>query len=315
MFSCLWQMWDWYNKNDSCGELLVNTYFFVIRLGPTSMENKKGNIQNAKTIPNNEITQNETIPKNLHLRTAPPQQIKMLQYGLNHQNSQLNQCHSHQQLKHIHMHQQHPFQPPTYQHYQTPPPIENSNIKYQQQYYHHQHPPPQLINNPLNHQSLAHYQVNQTLPLHPHTIAPQKGPDVWVPQQNLIYTNQNNKIDNIKKNKEKIPELKPKPKENVEKKKSINSTQLRSPSAKRPLESPVSMQGWLYKQGSDGLMLWKKRWFVLSEYCLFYYKSEYLFSIYPRNLAFSDTRWILSCSLFLFYYSVCIFFAYMYSPF
>lgn len=238
------------------------------------MESKKGNIQNAKTIPNNEIPQNETIPKNLHLRTAPPQHIKMLQYGLNHQNAQLNQCHPHQQLKHIHLHQQLPFQPATYQHYQTPPPIDHSNIKYQQQYYHHQHPPPQLINNPLNHQNLAHYQVNQTPPLHPHTIAPQKGPDVWVPQQNPIYTNQNNKIDNIKKNKDKIPELKQKPKENVEKKKSINSTQLRSPSAKRPLESPVTMQGWLYKQGSDGLMLWKKRWFVLSEYCLFYYKSE-----------------------------------------
>ena len=32
-------------------------------------------------------------------------------------------------------------------------------------------------------------------------------------------------------------------------------------------------KGWLYKQGSDGLQLWKKRWFVLSEFCLFYYKG------------------------------------------
>jgi hypothetical protein len=36
---------------------------------------------------------------------------------------------------------------------------------------------------------------------------------------------------------------------------------------------PVTIKGWLYKRGSDGLMLWKKRWFVLSEYCLAYYKS------------------------------------------
>ena len=49
---------------------------------------------------------------------------------------------------------------------------------------------------------------------------------------------------------------------------------LRSPAAKRPLSAPVALQGWLHKQGSEGLMLWKKRWFVLSEYCLFYYKGQ-----------------------------------------
>ncbi|KAI4487873.1 hypothetical protein M0802_011761 [Mischocyttarus mexicanus] len=48
---------------------------------------------------------------------------------------------------------------------------------------------------------------------------------------------------------------------------------LRSPAAKRPPSAPVHLQGWLHKQGSEGLMLWKKRWFVLSEYCLFYYKG------------------------------------------
>lgn len=52
--------------------------------------------------------------------------------------------------------------------------------------------------------------------------------------------------------------------------------QLRSPSARRPPNAPVTMQGWLHKQGSEGLMLWKKRWFVLSEFCLFYYKGQYL---------------------------------------
>lgn len=33
--------------------------------------------------------------------------------------------------------------------------------------------------------------------------------------------------------------------------------------------------GWLYKRGNDGLKLWKKRYFVLSEYCLSYYKSPH----------------------------------------
>jgi hypothetical protein len=41
----------------------------------------------------------------------------------------------------------------------------------------------------------------------------------------------------------------------------------------RPATARVALQGWLHKQGSEGLMLWKKRWFVLSEYCLFYYKG------------------------------------------
>lgn len=52
-------------------------------------------------------------------------------------------------------------------------------------------------------------------------------------------------------------------------------TQLRSPMVQRPSASKVTLQGWLFKQGSEGLMLWKRRWFVLSEYCLFYYKGEF----------------------------------------
>ena len=74
---------------------------------------------------------------------------------------------------------------------------------------------------------------------------------------------------------------------------------------KRSEEAPITLQGWLYKQvsvvveqniicyqkivlgtlllkcrnskfqGSDGLMLWRKRWFVLSEFCLFYYKVSF----------------------------------------
>ncbi|CAB0034212.1 unnamed protein product [Trichogramma brassicae] len=53
----------------------------------------------------------------------------------------------------------------------------------------------------------------------------------------------------------------------------VQNQGLRSPAAKRPVSAPVALQGWLHKQGSEGLMLWKKRWFVLSEYCLFYYKG------------------------------------------
>ncbi|CAB3238428.1 unnamed protein product [Arctia plantaginis] len=49
---------------------------------------------------------------------------------------------------------------------------------------------------------------------------------------------------------------------------------LRSPIAQRIPTAPVTMSGILYKQGSDGLKVWRKRWFVLSEYCLFYYKSQ-----------------------------------------
>ncbi|XP_062947008.1 pleckstrin homology domain-containing family A member 4 isoform X3 [Cynocephalus volans] len=37
---------------------------------------------------------------------------------------------------------------------------------------------------------------------------------------------------------------------------------------------PVHIRGWLYKQDSSGLRLWKRRWFVLSGHCLFYYKDS-----------------------------------------
>lgn len=55
---------------------------------------------------------------------------------------------------------------------------------------------------------------------------------------------------------------------------------LRSPIAQRIPSAPVTMSGILYKQGSDGLKVWRKRWFVLSEYCLFYYKSELNYIVY-----------------------------------
>uniref|UniRef100_A0A8C5MSK4 PH domain-containing protein n=1 Tax=Leptobrachium leishanense TaxID=445787 RepID=A0A8C5MSK4_9ANUR len=45
-------------------------------------------------------------------------------------------------------------------------------------------------------------------------------------------------------------------------------------SIKRDPNSPVVIRGWLYKQDSSGLKLWKRRWFVLSDFCLFYYRDS-----------------------------------------
>jgi hypothetical protein len=42
---------------------------------------------------------------------------------------------------------------------------------------------------------------------------------------------------------------------------------------KRDPDANVTLSGWLHKQGSRPPKTWKKRWFILSEYCLFYYKS------------------------------------------
>ncbi|XP_050672399.1 uncharacterized protein LOC126970504 isoform X1 [Leptidea sinapis] len=59
-----------------------------------------------------------------------------------------------------------------------------------------------------------------------------------------------------------------------ESRRSSSGQALRSPTAQRIPSAPVTISGILYKQGSDGLKVWRKRWFVLSEYCLFYYKSQ-----------------------------------------
>ncbi|OCT87959.1 hypothetical protein XELAEV_18016588mg [Xenopus laevis] len=48
----------------------------------------------------------------------------------------------------------------------------------------------------------------------------------------------------------------------------------RSNSIKRNPNAPVAMRGWLYKKANSGMKLWKKRWFVLSDLCLFYYRDE-----------------------------------------
>ncbi|CAN0372723.1 unnamed protein product [Lampetra fluviatilis] len=48
----------------------------------------------------------------------------------------------------------------------------------------------------------------------------------------------------------------------------------RSHSIRRNPNAPVMIRGWLHKQDSTGMKLWKKRWFVLSDFCLFYYKDN-----------------------------------------
>uniref|UniRef100_A0A4W3IY02 PH domain-containing protein n=1 Tax=Callorhinchus milii TaxID=7868 RepID=A0A4W3IY02_CALMI len=53
----------------------------------------------------------------------------------------------------------------------------------------------------------------------------------------------------------------------------IHSFAKREQSIKRDPNSPVLIRGWLFKQDSAGLKLWKRRWFVLSDFCLFYYRA------------------------------------------
>nr|XP_034978656.1 pleckstrin homology domain-containing family A member 6 isoform X8 [Zootoca vivipara] len=48
----------------------------------------------------------------------------------------------------------------------------------------------------------------------------------------------------------------------------------RSNSMKRNPNAAVTKSGWLFKQASSGVKQWNKRWFVLVDRCLFYYKDE-----------------------------------------
>uniref|UniRef100_A0A3B1KEQ6 Pleckstrin homology domain containing A6 n=1 Tax=Astyanax mexicanus TaxID=7994 RepID=A0A3B1KEQ6_ASTMX len=48
----------------------------------------------------------------------------------------------------------------------------------------------------------------------------------------------------------------------------------RSNSMRRNPKAVVSKQGWLHKQASSGVKQWNKRWFVLTDRCLFYYKDD-----------------------------------------
>ncbi|XP_065502388.1 pleckstrin homology domain-containing family A member 4-like [Caloenas nicobarica] len=43
---------------------------------------------------------------------------------------------------------------------------------------------------------------------------------------------------------------------------------------RRDPRAPPAMRGWLHKQDSSGLRLWKRRWFVLVDLCLYYYRDS-----------------------------------------
>ncbi|XP_066187892.1 pleckstrin homology domain-containing family A member 4 [Sylvia atricapilla] len=43
---------------------------------------------------------------------------------------------------------------------------------------------------------------------------------------------------------------------------------------RRDPRTTPAMQGWLHKQDSSGLRLWKRRWFVLVDLCLYYYRDS-----------------------------------------
>ncbi|XP_017777199.1 PREDICTED: uncharacterized protein LOC108563122 isoform X3 [Nicrophorus vespilloides] len=231
-------------------------------LDPTSMESKKGAFQNPSLIQStgNDVPL-ESIPKHQH--NTAPQHLRLLQYGLKiPSNSQHQHQINNQTLQHQHLHQ---FPQQGHRH---PPPQFNTNI--------HPNPMHQHFNQPSNQQYILYqktknqpiYQSNSNQSLHPHNPLNAPNPQIWVPHQPPVHYHQQ------KTEAQQIPNQNKQPKEPIERKRSQhNSQQLRSPSAKRPLDAPVTLQGWLHKQGSEGLMLWKKRWFVLSEYCLFYYKG------------------------------------------
>nr|XP_046200388.1 pleckstrin homology domain-containing family A member 5-like isoform X5 [Oncorhynchus gorbuscha] len=56
--------------------------------------------------------------------------------------------------------------------------------------------------------------------------------------------------------------------------KKIHNFGKRSNSIRRNPNALVVKSNWLYKQDSTGMKLWKKRWFVLSDLCLYYYRDE-----------------------------------------
>ncbi|KAJ3596009.1 hypothetical protein NHX12_002418 [Muraenolepis orangiensis] len=61
----------------------------------------------------------------------------------------------------------------------------------------------------------------------------------------------------------------------------------RQQSIKRNPNVPVSVRGWLYKQDSTGMRLWKRKWFVLADFCLFYYKEDHI----SRKFAFKNSAY------------------------
>lgn len=260
---------------------ILEPFLCISRLDPTSMESKKA-AQSAHIAeaPNDSALQrtHQHINNNA---LQHQQQLRLLQYGLklpHLQHPPLSQSHHHQQLNspnvypHVHQHaQQATYQQPAQAHRY---PVQ---AKFNNQAHQHVQPNAQQYLRPKIDQPI--YQSNDTLPSQNiYNPLNQQTAQIWVPQQPPLHYHQPQqlKLDNQQKQSPGSPgPVQNKPKV-AEKKRIVGggSQQLRSPVAKRPNEAPVAMQGWLYKQGSEGFMLWKKRWFVLSEYCLFYYKGK-----------------------------------------
>ncbi|KAJ4937472.1 hypothetical protein JOQ06_002107, partial [Pogonophryne albipinna] len=65
----------------------------------------------------------------------------------------------------------------------------------------------------------------------------------------------------------------------------VHSFGKREQAIKRNPNVPVVVRGWLYKQDSSGMRLWKRKWFVLADFCLFYYKAHASTSDSPSSLS------------------------------
>lgn len=51
----------------------------------------------------------------------------------------------------------------------------------------------------------------------------------------------------------------------------------RSPHVKRNSQSQATYEGWLFKLEGGALKQWKQRWCALVDFCLFFYKGEYIY--------------------------------------
>ncbi|XP_022246381.1 pleckstrin homology domain-containing family A member 4-like [Limulus polyphemus] len=48
---------------------------------------------------------------------------------------------------------------------------------------------------------------------------------------------------------------------------------IRPPNIRRDSQAQVTLKGWLFRLEGGALRQWKRRWCVLTDYCLFYYKD------------------------------------------
>lgn len=247
---------------------------------------KKASLHNATVVTTTTVDM-DGIPKHQH--NTPPQYLRYMQQGLKIPNNQLQQQHLRQSpMIHQHVHQPYMNKPPGNLYNTANIHTNPLHVHYNNQYIYQQ-------NKLKQHQQQLSplspiYQTHQHATTYQHN--PNLTPQPWVPPHssvNAVYQSQNqiksepgtpttttsstNTMNtNMNLNTSNTTPVHNKQRE-LERRKSGGHTQLRSPSAKRPSDAPVTLQGWLHKQGSDGLMLWKKRWFVLSEYVLFYYKG------------------------------------------